>query len=198
MASVTHAEHPEVDEGWLRSVLFSRDLESWIDLAPDPRRRVPNSQVYSETVSTAYQLWRWLVAQDGRDMDAAPAGSTHPASTAALNVSTWDGLLAVLCTHSRAQALQLRQLIDAGDATTRRLLARGYHDALGHAAYAYREVCRAPDVDREEFQRQLDLVVPATLQWLRETDAATGRSVADQWARQVGVLLGDLGFRLEL
>jgi hypothetical protein len=184
------------DQGWLRAVLFSRDLESWIDLAPDPPRRVVNGRIYSETVSAAYNVWRWVAAEQGLGPEEAPTAELTTAAGVAVDISTWDQLLVTLTTFVRAQAVALRSVIAPGDEAARRAFGRPALDLAGHAAYGFAELRRRRFADPAAVQAQYDRAVPATLHWLRDLDAAGGGDLAARWMAQVQTLGGELGLTL--
>jgi hypothetical protein len=184
---------PQLDEGWIRAVLFEHRLDDWVDLAVDPITRRHVGQLYAEQVGAAYQSWKWLCEQRGADVaEPPPDGELPPALELALAARDWTDLVVTLMLVVRAQGMLFGDLARSGDETQQRNFQRLQLDCAGEAALGLAMLYRRYVIQQEPAQARLDELAGAVERWLAAT---TLTHVAAAWRGEVATLLLSAGYR---
>ena len=178
---------PQISEPWLVAVLFEGAIDRWTDLAPGPVERMQTAKVYAEQFSAAYQCWKWICQCRRVDPGSDPSDRLEHPEVVKLYATPgdWSELLVGWAIVARAQALLLRDLIDAGGPEVGRAFDRSWRQLTGHAALGFLHLTNGDHVDQSVAAARLGQVIPACDAWLVSIGTT---SVHESWRERVSDL----------
>jgi hypothetical protein len=190
VANEVKTSFPQVDEGWLRGVLFEKGIDGWGDLAPDPAACFQISVVFAEQYESAYQMWKWLAGLRGSDPEQAPSADAAEPLAMVLGLDDWTELTVALAVVPLAQALLVADLLAAADETAKRSLGRVYTDLRSHTSLGFWLLSEHPSVDRDKASSYAHILASATDRWLETIGIA---EVHAAWRSHAAPLLAASG-----